>query len=134
MASFAKPLKIPNSTPAKPNSSFSSSSHKPGSGGGNSAQNGDSSNTNTSDITSPHELITFVDNLLENIDTKFDDMTAQFIERMNQMSGDVDKLEASIQDIINSDVALPSSMPQSPGPGTPGFGGSGQVKRTASAA
>ncbi len=94
-----------------------------------------------------------VDNLLENIDTKFDDMTAQFIERsefaslrseyviylihflaVNQMSGDVDKLEASIQDIINSDVALPSSMPQSPGPGTPGFGGSGQVKRTASAA
>lgn len=93
-----------------------------------------------------------VDDLLEGLDNKFDDMTGQFIERsefkfalqlrsdctmylislnaVDQMSGDVDKLEASIQDIINSDVQLPSSMPQSPG--TPGFGGP-MIKRTASA-
>lgn len=62
MASSAKPLKILNATPAKSSSSsaFPSTSHKSGPGGG-SSQNGNSSTIpNTSDITSPHELIGFV--------------------------------------------------------------------------
>lgn len=93
-----------------------------------------------------------MDNLLEDLDTKFDDMTAQFIDRsefataltmyfishlnviVDHMSSDVDKLESSIQDIINSDVQLPNSMPQSPAPGTPGFGAPGSlIKRAVSA-
>ncbi|KLO13072.1 hypothetical protein SCHPADRAFT_874661 [Schizopora paradoxa] len=111
MASSAKPLKIQNSTPAKSNSSSSISTLKPGPAGGSPRNVEPPAKANTSDITSPHELIGFVDNLLENLDSKFDDMTAQFIDRMNQMSTDVDKLEASIQDIINSDGQLTSNIP-----------------------
>ncbi|KAF9558834.1 hypothetical protein CPC08DRAFT_691667 [Agrocybe pediades] len=68
------------------------------------------------DISSPHELTAFVETLLEQLDSKFDDMSKQILDRMNQMSTRVDALEASIQDIINGDV----SVPQSPSPGTPG--------------
>ncbi|KAF4613803.1 hypothetical protein D9613_008052 [Agrocybe pediades] len=68
------------------------------------------------DISSPHELTAFVETLLEQLDSKFDDMSKQILDRMSQMSTRVDALEASIQDIINGDV----SVPQSPSPGTPG--------------
>lgn len=69
------------------------------------------------DISSPHELTAFVETLLEQLDSKFDEMSNQILDRMNQMSSRVDALEASIQDIINGDV------PQSPSPlpGTPGI-------------
>ncbi|KIM39240.1 hypothetical protein M413DRAFT_447191 [Hebeloma cylindrosporum] len=69
-----------------------------------------------SDISSPHELTAFVETLLEQLDSKFDDMSNQILDRMNQMSTRVDALEASIQDIINGDI----SVPQSPSPATPG--------------
>ncbi|KAF8813499.1 hypothetical protein BYT27DRAFT_7181048 [Phlegmacium glaucopus] len=69
------------------------------------------------DISSPHELTAFVETLLEQLDSKFDDMSTQILDRMNQMSTRVDALEASIQDIINGDVV---SVPESPAPGTPG--------------
>ncbi|KAF5327193.1 hypothetical protein D9619_004977 [Psilocybe cf. subviscida] len=68
------------------------------------------------DISSPHELTAFVETLLEQLDHKFDDMSRQILDRMNQMSSRVDALENSIQDIINGDV----SVPQSPSPSTPG--------------
>ncbi|CAA7267461.1 hypothetical protein NLJ89_g1081 [Agrocybe chaxingu] len=70
------------------------------------------------DISSPHELTAFVETLLETLDTKFDDMSKQILERMNQMSERVDALELSIQDIINGDISVPQSP--SPVPGTPG--------------
>jgi len=70
------------------------------------------------DISSPHELTAFVETLLEQLDSKFEDMSTQILDRMNQMSTRVDALEASIQDIINGDVV---SVPQSPAPGTPGI-------------
>ncbi|KZT07614.1 uncharacterized protein LAESUDRAFT_724580 [Laetiporus sulphureus 93-53] len=71
--------------------------------------------SNPSDISSPHELTAFVESLLEQLDAKFDDMSGQMLERMNQMSTRVDALEAAIQDIINGDAgANPPSMPQSP--------------------
>ncbi|KAI0342923.1 hypothetical protein BDW22DRAFT_1484458 [Trametopsis cervina] len=71
---------------------------------------------NASDISSPHELTAFVEALLEQLDTKFDDMSTQILDRMGQMSTRVDALEASIQDIINGDTTgpAPASMPQSP--------------------
>ncbi|KAF8193388.1 heat shock factor binding protein 1-domain-containing protein [Pholiota molesta] len=61
------------------------------------------------DISSPHELTAFAETLLEQLDAKFDDMSTQILERMNQMSTRVDALEASIQDIINGDVSVPQS-------------------------
>ncbi|KAJ7056779.1 heat shock factor binding protein 1-domain-containing protein, partial [Mycena amicta] len=64
------------------------------------------------DISSPHELTAFVETLLEQLDSKFDEMSTQILDRMNQMSTRVDALEASIQDIINADL----SVPQSPSP------------------
>ncbi|PPQ63221.1 hypothetical protein CVT24_005681 [Panaeolus cyanescens] len=67
------------------------------------------------DISSPHELTAFVETLLEQLESKFDDMSTQILDRMSQMSTRVDALEASIQDIINGD-----NVPQSPSPGTPG--------------
>ncbi|KAL0945457.1 hypothetical protein HGRIS_000947 [Hohenbuehelia grisea] len=70
------------------------------------------------DISSPHELTAFVETLLEQLDTKFDEMSTQILDRMTQMSTRVDALEASIQDIINGDLNLPQSP--SPVPGTPG--------------
>ncbi|KAF8645860.1 hypothetical protein AX16_007518 [Volvariella volvacea WC 439] len=65
------------------------------------------------DISSPHELTAFVETLLTQLDSKFDEMSDQILERMTQMSTRVDALEAAIQDIINGDV----TVPQSPGMG-----------------
>ncbi|KAF7311995.1 hypothetical protein MIND_00211400 [Mycena indigotica] len=62
-----------------------------------------------SDISSPHELTAFVETLLEQLDSKFDEMSSQILDRMNQMSSRVDALEASIQDIINGDIGVPQS-------------------------
>ncbi|KAI0250471.1 hypothetical protein BJV78DRAFT_1219441 [Lactifluus subvellereus] len=36
---------------------------------------------NPADISSPHELTAFVETLLEQLDSKFDDMSSQIIER-----------------------------------------------------
>ncbi|KAH9974263.1 heat shock factor binding protein 1-domain-containing protein [Lactifluus volemus] len=77
---------------------------------------------NPGDISSPHELTAFVETLLEQLDSKFDDMSSQIIDRMMQMSQRVDALEASIQDIINGDAPSSStpSLPTSPGPSISG--------------
>ncbi|TFK27836.1 hypothetical protein FA15DRAFT_635179 [Coprinopsis marcescibilis] len=69
------------------------------------------------EISSPHELTAFVsvENILDQLDSKFEDMSSQILDRMNQMSSRVDALEASIQDIINTDVPMsPSPMPGTP--------------------
>ncbi|KAL1741908.1 heat shock factor binding protein 1-domain-containing protein [Schizophyllum fasciatum] len=63
------------------------------------------------DITSPHELTAFVERLLSQLDDKFESMSGQIMERMDQMSARVDALEASIQDIISDDVSSPSPVP-----------------------
>ena len=85
------------------------------------------------------EVMLQVETLLEQLDTKFDDMSSQIIERsachvpcsvdhrfmtaydfftraVMQMSQRVDALEASIQDIINGDApsSSTSSIPSSP--------------------
>ncbi|EGN99182.1 hypothetical protein SERLA73DRAFT_123000 [Serpula lacrymans var. lacrymans S7.3] len=78
------------------------------------------------EISSPHELTAFVETLLEQLDTKFDDMSSQILDRMNQMSARVDALEASIQDIINGDVTTPIvSQASTPLPGPNGVRRSG---------
>jgi len=86
-----------------------------GSGGANGAtkQPPAVKNIAPSDISSPHELTAFVETLLEQLEAKFDDVSSQILERMNQMSTRVDSLEASIQDIINVD------LPHHPSTGTP---------------
>ncbi|KAI5892612.1 uncharacterized protein SCHCODRAFT_02626631 [Schizophyllum commune H4-8] len=63
------------------------------------------------DITSPHELTAFVERLLSQLDDKFESMSGQIMERMDQMSARVDALEASIQDIISDDLSPTSPSP-----------------------
>ncbi|KAK2462954.1 hypothetical protein APHAL10511_005006 [Amanita phalloides] len=67
-----------------------------------------------SDISSPHELTAFVETLLERLNSNFDEMSDQILDRMNQMSSRVDALEAAIQDIINGDVTVPQSPSPAP--------------------
>ncbi|KZV78884.1 hypothetical protein EXIGLDRAFT_633060 [Exidia glandulosa HHB12029] len=65
--------------------------------------------TKPEDISSPHELTAFVETLLGQLETKFDDMSSQLLDRMAQMSSRVDSLESSIKDLIESDIAAPAS-------------------------
>ncbi|KAK0470658.1 hypothetical protein IW261DRAFT_1573093 [Armillaria novae-zelandiae] len=67
------------------------------------------------DISSPHDLTAFVKILLEQLDSKFNEMSTQILDRMTQMSSRVDVLEASIQDIVNGEVSVPQSPSPIPG-------------------
>ncbi|KAI0043750.1 hypothetical protein FA95DRAFT_344879 [Auriscalpium vulgare] len=128
--SSALPLKVnPTSTPSKlitvhtagasavstPGTTPSASPHP---GTANPSTIGKVANPN--DISSPHELTAFVETLLEQLDTKFDDMSSQILDRMMQMSTRVDALEAAIQDIISGDASSQPtpvpSVPPSPSP------------------
>ncbi|CCM04318.1 uncharacterized protein FIBRA_06489 [Fibroporia radiculosa] len=108
-SSPALPLNVNSSgTPSRPSTS------SPGSSSAATLTTTKNSAT-TSDISSPHELTAYVESLLEQLDTKFDDMSTQILDRMMQMSTRVDALEAAIQDIINGDTTVgPPSLPQSP--------------------
>ncbi|KAF9815824.1 hypothetical protein IEO21_04336 [Rhodonia placenta] len=108
-SSPALPLNLnPSTTPSRPTNTGSS-------GVSTSTAISTKAATNPSDISSPHELTAYVESLLEQLDTKFDDMSTQILDRMMQMSTRVDALEAAIQDIINGDgTTVPPSVPQSP--------------------
>ncbi|KAH7928122.1 hypothetical protein BV22DRAFT_1005602 [Leucogyrophana mollusca] len=112
------PLKVtPASTPARPTISSDPS--------GTRTPTKPAVASNPTEISSPHELTAFVETLLEQLDTKFDEMSTQILDRMMQMSSRVDALEASIQDIINGDVTTPSASQSStplPGSNGPGAG------------
>ncbi|KAL9714488.1 hypothetical protein Ac2012v2_002803 [Leucoagaricus gongylophorus] len=114
MPSSALPLKVP-STPAKNGENDKEMTPLATSRQSSTIKSG---TIVPSDISSPHELTAFVETLLEQLDTKFDDMSKQILDRMSQMSSRVDALEASIQDIINGDIGnnVSMSVPQSPSP------------------
>ncbi|KAF9449752.1 hypothetical protein P691DRAFT_666871 [Macrolepiota fuliginosa MF-IS2] len=118
MPSSALPLKVP-STPAKNGDNDKDKTPMPTSKQIPAAKSG---TLVPSDISSPHELTAFVETLLEQLDSKFDDMSTQILDRMSQMSSRVDALEASIQDIINGDISSNASVPQSPSPAPSGSG------------
>ncbi|CAL1716130.1 unnamed protein product [Somion occarium] len=107
-SSAALPLNVtPAATPSKP-------PLQSGNSGTPSATPALKTSAHPTDISSPHELTAFVETLLEQLDTKFDEMSSQILDRMMQMSTRVDALEASIQDIINGDTSNAPSLPQSP--------------------
>ncbi|OCH94819.1 hypothetical protein OBBRIDRAFT_788825 [Obba rivulosa] len=121
-SSPALPLNVtPSAAPSRPGTVVSNSTAAP-------STSAAKASSNPSDISSPHELTAFVETLLEQLDSKFDDMSNQILDRMTQMSTRVDALEAAIQDIINGDAAAgssgPSSQPQSPSVGRRRSGGS----------
>jgi len=55
-------------------------------------------------ISSPHELTAFVENVLDDLEKKFDDMSSQVLDRMSKMSSRIDTLELSIQELLNDDL------------------------------
>ncbi|CDR87145.1 uncharacterized protein SPSC_00271 [Sporisorium scitamineum] len=57
------------------------------------------------DICSPHQLIDWVDTVLGQLESRFDDMNGQVTARMNEMSSRIDALESSIQDLIHGTLA-----------------------------
>ncbi|KIS70317.1 uncharacterized protein UMAG_11671 [Mycosarcoma maydis] len=61
------------------------------------------------DISSPHQLIDWVDTVMSQLESRFDDMNAQVTARMNEMSSRIDALETSIQDLIHGTLAPVSS-------------------------
>ncbi|KAJ7746260.1 heat shock factor binding protein 1-domain-containing protein [Mycena metata] len=109
MASSALPLKVTPATPAKGSENERDKTPTP------SIKSASKASLTPNDISSPHELTAFVETLLEQLDTKFDEMSTQILDRMSQMSTRVDALEASIQDIINGDVSVPQSPSPIPG-------------------
>ncbi|KAG8986538.1 hypothetical protein FRB90_003937 [Tulasnella sp. 427] len=67
------------------------------------------------EISSPHELTAFVESLLSQLETKFDDMSTQVLDKMTTMSTRVDALEVAIQDLIN-DTYVSGTVPGTPAP------------------
>jgi len=125
----ARPLNVPT-TPARGQDNDGPGTTPKGNGIGNKA-----ASVTPSDITSPHELTAFVETLLEQLDTKFDEMSTQILDRMTQMSTRVDALEASIQDIINGDVSSGYiSVPPSPSVTPSSSAGFPSMKRAGSGA
>ncbi|KAG8755395.1 hypothetical protein FRC14_004067 [Serendipita sp. 396] len=126
MRQFAAPLKVSASSKGNDSSTngtgtnaTSNSNNNNNNAGGNNTSTGAGSlsplgPSKVEDITSPHELTAFVEQLLNQIEAKFDDMSGQILDRMNAMSTRVDALEGAIQDLISS-----SDYTQ-PQPGTPG--------------
>lgn len=52
---------------------------------------------NETTISSPHELTDWVDNILDQLESRFTTMTAQAELRMKEMSDRIDALESSIE-------------------------------------
>lgn len=102
MSSSALPLKVtPASTPARSGTTPDAMGSK--------TPTSQLPAPSSMEISSPHELTAFVETLLEQLDTKFDEMSSQILDRMTQMSNRVDALEAAIQDIISGDVTTPNA-------------------------
>ncbi|BGP28052.1 heat shock factor-binding protein 1 [Rhodotorula toruloides] len=67
------------------------------------------------EVTSPLELTQFVDNLLNDLESRFDALASDVVSRLNSLSTRVDSLETSLSDLM-SGTALP---PPSPPTGAP---------------
>ncbi|KAN0064799.1 hypothetical protein ACQY0O_001856 [Thecaphora frezii] len=63
------------------------------------------------EISSPHQLVDWVDTLLVQLENRFDEMSAQVEARMTEMSTRIDALENSIQDLISGTTAPIHSQP-----------------------
>ncbi|KAL8277581.1 hypothetical protein RQP46_010013 [Phenoliferia psychrophenolica] len=58
-------------------------------------------------ITSPQELTQFVDNLLTDLESRFDAMSTDVLSRLSSLSTRVDSLEASIGDLMSGTAGGP---------------------------
>ncbi|WVQ62220.1 uncharacterized protein L199_000359 [Kwoniella botswanensis] len=56
------------------------------------------------DVVSPGELCGFVDTLLAQLESRFDEMSDQVLARMNEMSHRIDNLETAIENLMQDDI------------------------------
>ncbi|WRT64116.1 uncharacterized protein IL334_001045 [Kwoniella shivajii] len=64
------------------------------------------------DVVSPGELCGFVDTLLAQLETRFDEMSEQVLSRMNEMSSRIDNLENAIEGLMHDDIEMNVTSPQ----------------------
>ncbi|KAG8979766.1 hypothetical protein FRB95_014888 [Tulasnella sp. JGI-2019a] len=109
MSSAAKPLKVGSLTNGKASGSTPAASNPRATPTTSTPIKSDL--PNPEDISSPHELTMFVDTLLSQLETKFDEMSTQVLDKMTAMSTRVDSLEVAIQDLINDTHMTPLPTP-----------------------
>ncbi|KAK9893903.1 hypothetical protein P389DRAFT_198639 [Cystobasidium minutum MCA 4210] len=56
------------------------------------------------DISSPHELTAFVDDVLTRLEATFDNMSSQVLERLETISKRIDTVELSISDLMQGNT------------------------------
>ncbi|BGP03944.1 heat shock factor-binding protein 1 [Rhodotorula toruloides] len=65
------------------------------------------------EVTSPLELTQFVDNLLNDLESRFDALSSDVLSRLNSLSTRVDSLETSLSDLMSGTALPPPSAPPS---------------------
>ncbi|KAI5481306.1 hypothetical protein MNV49_004928 [Pseudohyphozyma bogoriensis] len=66
------------------------------------------------EVTSPHELTKFVDNLLTDLESRFDVMSLDVLARLSSLSTRVDSLEASIAELMEGKAGGPLEAEEGP--------------------
>ncbi|CAG8555729.1 15335_t:CDS:2 [Acaulospora colombiana] len=62
-------------------------------------------NNENTDIQSPQELTAYVETVIQQLQTKFDDLSSLLIEKMDEMGSRIDTLEKSLGDLMQEAVA-----------------------------
>ncbi|WWC86231.1 uncharacterized protein L201_001104 [Kwoniella dendrophila CBS 6074] len=111
-----QPQTLSSTAALVPSQSFStkrlSTIGKPNSSSPAKLPNGSSSTSGAKDIISPGELCGFVDTLLSQLETRFDEMSDQVLGRMNEMSQRIDNLENAIENLMQDDLGQDIISPQ----------------------
>jgi len=66
----------------------------------------DEVNEGVPDITSPHELMVFVEDVLGKLETNFDAVSNQVLERLEAISKKIDTVEQNISDLMQGNASL----------------------------
>ncbi|GAA5842108.1 hypothetical protein JCM11251_006527 [Rhodosporidiobolus azoricus] len=72
------------------------------------------------EVTSPLELTQFVDNLLNDLESRFDSLSQDVLSRLSSLSTRVDSLETSLSDLMSGNAGGPLPNISSAGVGTAG--------------
>ncbi|GAA5884170.1 hypothetical protein JCM6882_002164 [Rhodosporidiobolus microsporus] len=70
------------------------------------------------EVTSPLELTQFVDNLLNDLESRFDSLSQDVLSRLSSLSTRVDSLETSLSDLMSGTAGGPLPSISSAGEGT----------------
>ncbi|GAA6011105.1 hypothetical protein JCM10207_005498 [Rhodosporidiobolus poonsookiae] len=85
-------------------------------------------------VTSPLEMVQFVDTLLNDLESRFDSLSQDVLSRLNSLSTRVDSLETSLADLMSGTAGGPlPSLGASTGAGSAGTGSPSLAASTGSA-